>query len=200
MIGSLRISGWNLVIIGALFLLVVYTGWLLKQTQQTTFVSSKNDSLPDFIAHDVVAIETDNTGKLHNKFISSEIVHYAKDDTAFYDKPHIISYSATEKQPWDITANHGQSIHGTKKLILWDDVNIHEPEGAMNNDTRITTSRLIVYPSQNYAETDEPVTFIEPGLVVHSVGMKIYFKEKRVELLNQARGEYDASKAKNKPL
>jgi lipopolysaccharide export system protein LptC len=197
MMHALRVNIWNIVMIGALFLLVAYTTWLLKKTQEPTLITANDDRLPDFIAHDVVATETNEQGLLHNQFITPKIVHYTKNDTAFYDKPHIISYPNNEKKPWDITADHGQSVHGTKELILWGNVNIHEPESALNNDIRMTTSRLVVYPEKNYAETDQPVTFTEPGLVVNSVGMKIYFKEKRVQLLNQARGEYDATKAKN---
>ncbi len=194
------ISKSNIIITALLGLLVIYTSWLLRQTEKTAIITSQNDTLPDFIAQNILAIETGETGQVHNKFFAPKIVHYAKNDRAVYTKPHIISYPVTGKEPWDIKANAGESEHGTNKIILTDNVRIHEPAGKLNSDTWITTSKLVIYPKENYAETDQPVTFTEPGIVVKSVGMRVYFKEKRVELLNKAQGVYDAEQAKHNVL
>ena len=188
----------NILSILGLCLLVSYTGWLWRETTRSTLVSTEDNKHPDFFAINITATETGPTGLIKDQFISPKAVHYTVNDTAFYDDPHIISYSTDGKSPWDITALHGQSINGTQKLILSDNVKIHEPPGPKNNDTWITTSWLAVYPKQNYAETDQPITFIEPDLTVNSIGMRLYFKEKRIELLNQSRGVYDATKTPQK--
>ncbi len=188
----------NILSIIGLCILVSYTTWLWRETTKSTIVPTADNQSPDYFAANITATETSPMGTLKDKFITPKAVHYATNDTTLYDRPHIISYSDDGKSPWDITALHGKSINGTEKLILSDDVKIHEPPGLKNNDTWITTSWLVVYPKQNYAETDKPVTFIEPDLTVNSIGMRVYFKEKRIELLNQARGVYDESKTPKK--
>jgi lipopolysaccharide export system protein LptC len=192
-----RISLGNLIAIIALFMLVCYTGWLLKEMNKSSFVTPEDNKHPDFIINNVIATETSETGSIKNKFMSPKVVHYNDNDTYFYDSPHVIAYPSDGKAPWDITAVHGKSINGTEKIILWDDVKIHEPQSTQNNDTWITTSWMVIFPKQNYAESDKPVTFTEPDLTVHSIGMRVYFKEKKVELLNQAQGVYDETKDKN---
>ncbi|MFN7097126.1 MAG: LPS export ABC transporter periplasmic protein LptC [Gammaproteobacteria bacterium] len=191
-----RISTGNLIAIVALFMLVCYTGWLLKATSGSSLVAPEDKKHPDFFVTDVTAIETSDTGSIKNQFMSPKVVHYEENDTYFYDTPHVITYSSDGKAPWNITALHGKSINGNERIILWNDVKIHEPPSTLNNDTWITTSWMVVYPKQNYAESDKPVTFTEPDLTVHSIGMRVYFKEKKVELLNQAQGVYDETKDK----
>ncbi|NNM59899.1 MAG: LPS export ABC transporter periplasmic protein LptC [Legionellales bacterium] len=188
----------NIFSIIGLCILVSYTGWLWRETTKSSIVLTADNQYPDFFAINVTATETSIKGVLKDKFITPKAVHYATNDTTFYDNPHIISYPDDGKSPWDITALHGKSINGTDKLILSDNVKIYEPAGPQNNDTWITTSWLVVYPKQNYAETDKPVTFIEPDLTVNSIGMRVYFKEKRIELLKQARGVYDETKTPKK--
>ncbi|MBY0545128.1 MAG: LPS export ABC transporter periplasmic protein LptC [Gammaproteobacteria bacterium] len=182
-------TGQIFLLIG-LGILVGYTAWLWKETEKSNLVPTVDNRHPDFYALNVTATETSTTGMLKDKFMSPKVVHYALNNTAFYDSPHIISYPEDGKSPWDITANYGRSINGTEKIILWDNVNIHEPTGIKNNDTLITTSWLIVYPKQSYAESNKPVTLVEPDLTANSVGVRVFFKEKRIELLNQASGVY----------
>jgi lipopolysaccharide export system protein LptC len=187
-------------LISLLIIIVAYTSWLLHSMHSQDLLPSHDEIHPDFFVKDMTYTETDDNGQLHTVFSTPQMLHYSKNNSAFYITPHIVAYSNEGKQPWDITAKHAESIKGNKQLILWDTVKIHEPPGEKNADTWITTSKLIVFPNQNYAVSDQPVTFTEPGLAVNSVGMKVFFKEKRVELLNQARGSYDDQQANSKKL
>lgn len=187
-------------LMGLLVLIVIYTSWLLHSMHSQDLLPVQDEVHPDFFVKNMVYTETDDTGKLHTVFSTPQMLHYTKNNTAFYTAPHIVAYSTEGKQPWDITSNHAKSIKGNKQLILWDNVKIHEPPSEKNADTWITTSKLIVFPNQNYAVSDKPVTFTEPGLAVNSVGMQVFFKEKRVELLNQARGSYDDTQANSKKI
>ena len=174
-----------------LFFAVAYTGWLLHNSLSKPAKANTDTHSPDFIIKEVYVIETNDQGQIKNKFMSPKVVHYTLNNTYYYTQPHVIAYSDDNKAPWDITAVHGQSINGTKKIILWDHVNIHENSGPSNQDSLLQTSWMVIFPALNYAETDKPVTFIQPDLTVHAIGMKLYFKEKKVILLHQAKGVYD---------
>lgn len=191
----------TIVTLALLLLITSYTSWLLYETNRQTIVAPVDNVHPDFIIKNVTVIETSATGKIKNHFQSAHVVHYNNQDTYFFDNPHLISYSEDGKAPWDITALHGKSLLGFSTLILWDDVKLHEISSAQNADTLITTTKLTVYPKLNYAHSDEPVTLIQPDLEVHSIGMNVYFKEKRVQLLKQAQGIYDETNhsQKNNP-
>ncbi len=180
-----------------LTLAVIYTGWLVREINtRPTVVDPSQDRHPDAFAEQVIATNLDEKGNIHNRLITPRIVHYARHDSAVVTQPHIILYGDDRnKQPWHITSVHGRTMNGLDTIYLWDHVKIHEPQGQDNKNLTVTTSRLTIYPDKNYAETKQPVHFTEPGVTVDSVGMKAYLKEKRVELLSQARGVYDAKQA-----
>ena len=41
------------------------------------------------------------------------------------------------------------------------------------------------------AETDQPITFQQPGLVVKSIGMRTYLDTEIIDLLAEANGYYE---------
>ncbi|MAZ39316.1 MAG: LPS export ABC transporter periplasmic protein LptC [Legionellales bacterium] len=182
--------------IAALILLVAYTSWLVKETgisKRTTIDVNKNH--PNFFAKNVHSKEFDSNGKLIHILNSPYLLHYPKKDSAVLTKPQFIIYSTkNDKAPWFVTANQGKTINGTDIIHLTGNVIIHEPQSKSNNNLTIKTEALTIYPKRNFAETNKSVSINEPGITVHSIGMKVYFKQKRVILLNQARGVYDEQK------
>lgn len=189
-----QISIKKTIAISCLALLTCYTGWLLYETNRTTFVPPTDATHPDFIIKNVVYVDTNDLGHIKTRFMSPQVIHYPKQDTYYFLSPHVIAYSEDGKAPWDITALYGQSTDHNETLVLWKNVRLHELASAKNADTLITTSKLFIYPKLNYAHTDAPVTLIQPDLTVNSIGMNVYFKEKRVQLLKQAHEVYDETK------
>lgn len=185
--------------IGLLIIILSYTFWLVQETTGSNTAKKKQDNKPDFFAKNVYATEYDQTGKLIHVLKTPYLLHYAYQDTSDLTTPDFTIYSSKDdKQPWHITSNTGKTIHGTDIVDLNGNVIIHQPAGPQNNDVLIRTEALTVYPKKDFAQTNQLVTIEEPGVNVTAIGMKVYFKEKRVELLQSARGTYDQSKAKSK--
>ena len=183
--------------IGVLIIILSYTLWLVQETTGSSTSKNKEDNRPDFFAKNVYATEYDKFGKLSHILQTPYLLHYTYQDTSDLTTPAFTIYSDKDaKQPWHITSKTGKAIHGTTIVDLKGNVIIHQPAGPSNNDVVIHTEALTVYPKQNFAQSNLLVTIDEPGINVSAIGMKVYFKEKRVELLQSARGVYDQSKSK----
>jgi LPS export ABC transporter protein LptC len=128
------------------------------------------------------------------------LLHFPKNNTSIITTPHIVIYSPKEplKKPWHITANEGRTTEGTNHITLEKNVLIHQPTGPQNSELSIKTEQLFIESKSNIAESPKLVTFTEPGITVTSLGMRAFLKEKRVLLLAQAKGVYDASQVENK--
>lgn len=186
--------------IAFLLLVLVYTGWLFKQTSSGISTAHTQNNHPDFFVKNIYAVEFNPNGEIYHTLKTPYLLHYPFQDTSYLTTPELLLYSQDRsKQPWNISARKGIARQGTKVINLIDNVIIHEPAGVNNSNLTIRTSELTIYPATNLAQTDKPVTFIEPGIEVHSIGMNAYLKEKRVQLLNQAKGVYDANETKDTP-
>jgi lipopolysaccharide export system protein LptC len=184
--------------IAFLIILFALTLWLNQNSNPSdlTLSSNKASELSDFFIKDAYAIEFDLNGNPIHILKTPYLVHYPKNNTATFTKPEFIIYSEHhDKQPWFIYADEGQTEAGLDIVHLIHHVLIEQPNPTGRITNTLKTEKLTVYTKENIAETAEPVTIEQPGLEVHSIGMKVYFKDKRVELLNQARGVYDASQA-----
>ncbi len=180
-----------------LFIAFAYSAWLIKVTSPKTQEERYSDKIPDYYLTDVVALEFNEQGQLLHQLLSPKVIHIPSDDTVLLKAPHITVYSTDvpPQAPWQITALHGKTIENNKYAWLWNQVVLHQPSSAQNKEMTILTSRMRVVPSENIADTHAPVTVIQPGLEVHSIGMRAFLKEKRVDLLSRAQGVYDVNAA-----
>ncbi|MCB1776875.1 MAG: LPS export ABC transporter periplasmic protein LptC [Candidatus Competibacteraceae bacterium] len=58
----------------------------------------------------------------------------------------------------------------------------------------VTTRDVLIRPSERYVETTEPAQAITPGGELHTVGVRAWLDQERLELLSQVRGTYDPPK------
>ena len=59
--------------------------------------------------------------------------------------------------------------------------------------TRLTTTLLELDVPARYAETDRAVTLTQPDARIDAVGARAWLDERRIELLENVRGHYDAA-------
>jgi lipopolysaccharide export system protein LptC len=158
----------------------------------------KNTTTPasiDAFATGIHGVQFDELGQKQGEMESPKLLHFTSDDSSVLTTPLLTLYSKDNKAPWSISAQTGKTFNGTQKIDLIDNVVIHQPPGAQNQDTIITTSLLHIFPNQKLANTDKPVTLIQSGIKITSIGMNAYLDKKHVTLLSQARGFYDPNKA-----
>ncbi len=141
---------------------------------------------------DVVAITLNKEGKPTLKLITPKMVHYPENDMTDVFAPRVTVYRKSP-EPWYIDSDFAKASQGTNSILFWSHVNIHHPADTENPKTSFLTEALTIFPDQQLASTDQPVTFIQPDTTVHAVGMMANLNENTVKLLSQTQGEYAPS-------
>lgn len=144
---------------------------------------------PDQFMIGVTATKFGETGALHSRLTSPDIRHYPQDNTALVLQPNITVFQDTSP-PWHITAKRAQASHGLQVIHLYDNVKMHQAAGADNQETTLLTQAMTFYPDRRFAETQKPVTLLQPHNRVDTVGMEVNMADGWVKLLSQARGVY----------
>lgn len=181
--------------INALLLLLAIVSFLGWYHYTANPGNSKTTAMIDAFAIDIDGMQFDDLGQKQGELKSPKLLHFASDDSSLLTTPYLTLYSKDNKAPWTITSKTGKTFNGTEKVDLIDNVVIHQPTSAQNQDTTISTSLLHIFPKQQLANTDKSVTLVQSGIKITSIGMNAYLDQKHVTLLSQARGFYDPTKA-----
>ncbi|MCH9770684.1 MAG: LPS export ABC transporter periplasmic protein LptC [Gammaproteobacteria bacterium] len=149
-----------------------------------------NHKMPDTYIRNFNYSAYDRQGHLKCVIKSPKLMHYPKNDMAYLTTPDIIFYG--KQSPWHITADHGKSMQQNNKIILWGHVIIQQMATKKQSSTRILTPKIIIYPQRSYAQSNKPITVLQPHTTIHGIGFTANFKTGRMTLLNHARGIYHA--------
>lgn len=86
-------------------------------------------------------------------------------------------------------SNSGNVFHGGEEIVLEGDVIIwqHHPR---ERGYRLDTTRLWLYPQNQYAETDQPLTLRSERGITDGIGLHAYLTDKRFEILNNVKTLY----------
>lgn len=145
---------------------------------------------PDAYMKSVEYVQMDESGKPKMIIQSPQLVHFTKDNTSQFSYPIITLFQASRNQ-LHITANKGESIHGTQQIMLRNNVVIRQFDESHSALAKLTTSWLTFFPQQNYFTTTAEVSIQQPGISVTAIGLKGDLKTGEVKLLSRTRGIYD---------
>ncbi len=129
-------------------------------------------------------------GKLQYEMTSDKVEHLKASEVTLLTNPDLNMFRGTEF-PWHVQSEHGEVNPDGTQVELIDSVRITRFD-EKNRRTLITTTRMTVFPQQQYAQTDQPVSIDGAGGVSTGIGMKAYLKESRIHLLSNVRGQYEA--------
>ncbi len=177
-----------------LVILAIVSGYYWYQPNARSAKPAATASIDSF-ALGVHALQYNAEGLKRGEMTTPKLIHFTANDSALLTTPQFTLYPVGNTAPWLISANEGQTFNGSKQIDLRDHVVIHQPRTANNSDSTIETSLLHIFPKENFANTDQRVTLVQPGINVSSIGMNAYLNEKRVTLLSHARSSYDPHKA-----
>lgn len=178
---------WLSLTLGILFC----SGWYYANLK--TINRLNNDALSttiDTTVSQLTVKQFSPEGTLINILTTPLMEHIPKDDVNLFQDPHIV-ISQIDEPSWDIRSKRAKSFDGSKRITFMEQVVVHQNQGDKNSESTLKTEEVTYYPKEKKATTDLFVTFEQPGNLVQSTGMNAYLDEKRVELLHQARGNYD---------
>lgn len=158
-------------------------------TDSKTPIAHNSKNNPDAFMVNAAYVSFDVTGKVHNQITMTKMTHLPANDMSEFTKPKIVIYDKDD-QPWNIIADNGESQAGIEEVHLSNNVKVHQDAGKNNREITITTSHLTIFPQERIAITDQPITIIQPGEVINSVGLHADLKKSEVELLSKAHIDY----------
>jgi len=116
---------------------------------------------PDlFMTHASIS-QINDQGNLTSKISAERFTHYPLTDVTTLELPSVALYTPTLTGPWTISSVKGRllgaSVYRKQSVELWSSVRAEKsnPDGSK---TTFITDALNVYPSENLAESDTPVT------------------------------------------
>lgn len=148
------------------------------------------DASFDFYMHDAKTSYWGEDGAFLRSWETPELLHYP---TLKSSKLLTLSTLMPQEEggTYKMRANEGWVMDDQSKIQLAGDVEVnHNPQSGAGSV--LTTSTLSIYPPRDYAETDAPATLTREGERTDTTGLEVYFDERRVELLSNVRGRYDA--------
>ncbi len=190
-------TGKNVILSSALLITLSLSWWLVNAsfTQNHTNAASNSPTTPDGFMTEANYTHFDQNGDVQSQLYSPKVTHFSENDTSFLEKPALVMHTL-DHQTWLISAENGSSTHGTKEILLKDNVKVQRTKVLQNTTSTLTTELLRAYPDTNLAETDQPVTIIQPGSIVKSVGMTANLKTGDINLLSEAQGTFLPAMAK----
>lgn len=169
-------------------LLAALTYWLERTANfddLTNRAKARHD--PDFIVEHFGIQRFDPKGDLQNTLTAEKMLHYPDDDTTEVSTPQL-NYYREGRQPTHVTAQRAWLNHDGKEVHLIDDVRMVHEGAPGTADTVLRTSRLTVFPDDELAKGDTPVTITQGQTVVEGSGLEYKGRENVAVLKGRARG------------
>ena len=116
---------------------------------------------PDLFMTQASISQINEEGHLTSKISADRFTHYPLTDVTTLELPRVALYTPNLTGPWTISSTKGRllgvSVYRKQSVELWSAVRAEKsnPDGSK---TTFITDALNVYPSENLAESDTPVT------------------------------------------
>lgn len=151
--------------------------------------TAETDSAIDFYVIGASTQQFQDDGKLHYEMTADKLEHIRASDVTLVDKPDLQLYRGTD-YPWHVRSDKGEVAPEGKQVELIDNVRIARTD-AKNRPTVITSSRVTVFPDEEYAQTQQAVRIEAANGVTTAQGMKAYMNDGKINLLSNVRGQHE---------
>jgi lipopolysaccharide export system protein LptC len=152
-----------------------------------TPLSAKHDSFPVAFMMGTETKKYALDGQLEYLFKAERVNYFEFDQSEQnYAKAlnPVITILGDGSAPWHIRSEHGHSNDNGDKITFTGNVVVWQIN-AQHARTELTTEKLVVIPSREYAQTEKAVRLITVDSTTTAVGMKAFFKQDRLLLLSQ---------------
>tara|TARA_B100001115_G_C15677601_1_gene327478 strand:- start:376 stop:690 length:315 start_codon:yes stop_codon:yes gene_type:complete len=93
--------------------------------------------------------------------------------------------------PWNIISDSAWVNSDRSLVLLNGKVYIWKMDIEGNKQYEILTSDLTIEPDEKFAHTTKAARIVSRGIVTNTVGLKVVFKEGRVQLFERVRTIYE---------
>ncbi len=172
--------------VAVLAMLAALTFWLDHATRSEGWKSGKDRHDPDFIVQGYTVKKLGDDGKLRNLLLGDTMTHYPDDDSTEVVRPRMTYFGGP--RPLNLRSKTASVSKDGKVVTLKDEVYGWRDASASNPAVSLSTTVLTVYPDDDIANTQAPVTITHGKSVLHGTGMDLDNKLHILTLKSQVRG------------
>jgi lipopolysaccharide export system protein LptC len=151
-------------------------------------VNISQPTTPDSFMVDMEYTGFDAAGQWSSRLKSARVTHYPDQDSSALESPKMTSRSGL--LTWIISSNRGTARQGLKVVYMVDQVEVDRIHATKGKTLTLLTSTLDAYPPEKWAQTDKPVTIVQPGSTVHATGLTANLDTGDIYLLSRVEGTY----------
>lgn len=170
-----------------LTLLAGGTFWLDRASQiDEVSRNGKNRHDPDFIVQDFTTRRFNPDGQLQHQLTAQIMTHYPDNDTTEVSAPSLIYFGQT--LPLHVDAERAWISKDGKEIRLIGDVRMKREADQQHAELLLKTTELRVFPDDETARTQTPVTLIEGLSTLQGNGLEASNRTQTFTLLGHVRG------------
>ncbi|WP_447589422.1 LPS export ABC transporter periplasmic protein LptC [Aquipseudomonas campi] len=164
--------------------------WNIRpETFMDRAATAEAENAVDFYVINASTRQFQEDGRIHYDMTADKLDHMKATDTTLVSKPDMQLYRGTE-YPWHIRSDRAEVAPEGKEVELIDAVRIARTD-AKGRPTVITSSRMTLFPNEEYAQTRQAVRIEAANGVTTAQGMKAYMNDSRILLLSNVRGQHE---------
>ncbi|HUW38328.1 MAG TPA: LPS export ABC transporter periplasmic protein LptC [Rhodocyclaceae bacterium] len=183
----MKLSSTNLLPLLLLMLLAALTFWLERTTQSDAVRDDgRGRHDPDFIVNNFTVRRYNLDGGLQQVLTAQKMLHYTDDDSTEVSAPALTYYGADRRT--QVTARQAWLTKEGKEVRLVGDVRLVRAATADSPELVVTTTELNVYPDQEIARSNVPVTITQGQSVITGGGLEVNNKAQVFQLTGKAHG------------
>ena len=162
----------------------------LVEDRSTNYSEFNSDMNPDYFVEKMERFSFDKKGKLQNELESELVKHFPHDDSLELKSPRMKIYEKKGK-PWNVVSESAWINSDGTIVLLNGNVYIWKLDNYGNKEYGIITSDLTIKPEEKFAQTKKAARITNQGTVTNTIGLKVVFKEGRVQLSDRVRTIYE---------
>jgi len=155
--------------------------------------SGKTRHDPDFVAEDFGIVKMNAAGKPEYTLSAERMLHYPDDGSTSIVAPRLVQRH-DNAPPIVIRADRGLVSKNGDEASFHGNVVVVREAGRGQNELRVQTEYLQVFPDRDLARTDKAVVITEGRSRLAGAGMELNNKTRQFTLRSQVRGTFDAGK------
>ena len=171
-------------------ILAVLSWWLYRDaTDARPPLRETSDSSPDAFVDKMILSTLNSDGRLAHQLTAERAEHFPGDRAELVAPS--LQVHRQRGMPWSVRSKAATVSAAGKQIELRGAVEIHRRAESGDSAVHAYTSRLLLRPDDQYAETDAAVRYVSAGTQFTAVGMRAFLNEERVELLSKVTGRYE---------
>ena len=167
-----------------LIIVAALSAWLLNRLTETDSKSGLSTiGAPDYYLENFKTTVMREDGTPRNTLHAIYMAHYPDNDTSELLKPTMQLFRIGNR-PYVVSSDKGWITSDNEVILLKGSVQMTESDESGKLTLQVNTESARVLPNQNYAETDDYATIISNRTTITGTGMRAYFNDGRLEVLN----------------